>query len=185
MYERASSAKAWRRTGAAPGQLPSAWRVAAPGSSYLGVLLLLPCLLRSLDAKTFSMADKRTLLDAYNQPALQLERKMLTLHGTWLLSNPRTGQRVAEVKPSLMSLTPCECDTPAAACHKLFWQCHCEPGQGEGGCEQCYLCSATHLHDQLQLVLPTRSRTSCVCNSCTELPEGLRLHLQLSSSRLG
>jgi hypothetical protein len=61
------------------------------------------------------MADKRTLLDAYNQPALQLERKMLTLHGTWLLTNPRTGQRVAEVKPSLMSLTPCKYGVAPAA----------------------------------------------------------------------
>jgi hypothetical protein len=64
--------------------------------------------LHSLDAKLLSIGDKRTLLDAYGQPALQMERKMLTLHGTWLMTNPRTGQRVAEVKPSLMSLSPCE-----------------------------------------------------------------------------
>jgi uncharacterized protein YxjI len=64
--------------------------------------------LHSLDAKLLSIGDKRTLLDAYGQPALQMERKMLTLHGTWLMTNPRTGQRVAEIKPSLMSLSPCE-----------------------------------------------------------------------------
>jgi hypothetical protein len=56
----------------------------------------------------FSIAGKRTLLDAYKQHAVQMERRILTLHGTWFINHPCTGQRLAEVKPALFSFTPCE-----------------------------------------------------------------------------
>lgn len=62
----------------------------------------------TLAAAAISMRDKRQLLDAYNQPLVQMEQKMLSLHSTWLMVDPRSGRKLAEVKPALMSLTPCE-----------------------------------------------------------------------------
>jgi hypothetical protein len=62
-----------------------------------------------LSAALFSIGNKRQLLDAYGTPLLHMERKMLSLHGTWLLVRPSDGARVAELKSSLMSLTPCKC----------------------------------------------------------------------------
>jgi hypothetical protein len=37
-----------------------------------------------------------------------MERKALTLHGTWVMRRPGDGVKVAEIKPSMMSLSPCE-----------------------------------------------------------------------------
>jgi hypothetical protein len=61
-----------------------------------------------LSAALFSIGNKRQLLDAYGTPLLHIERKMLSLHGTWLLLRPSDGAKLAELKSSLMSLTPCE-----------------------------------------------------------------------------
>jgi uncharacterized protein YxjI len=61
-----------------------------------------------LSAALFSIGNKRQLLDAYGSPLLHMERKMLSLHNTWLLVRPSDGAKVAELKPSMMSLTPCE-----------------------------------------------------------------------------
>lgn len=63
----------------------------------------------TLAAAAISMRDKRQLLDAYNQPLVHMEKKMLSLHNSWLMVDPRSGRKLAEVKPSLMSLTPCKC----------------------------------------------------------------------------
>ncbi len=41
-----------------------------------------------LDARLMSFADQRALLDAYNRPLVQMQKKMLSLHGTWLMSTP-------------------------------------------------------------------------------------------------
>jgi len=38
-----------------------------------------------------------------------LERKLLTMHGTWIMRRPGDGVKVADIKPSMMSLSPCEC----------------------------------------------------------------------------
>ncbi|KAF6261719.1 tubby C-terminal-like domain-containing protein [Scenedesmus sp. NREL 46B-D3] len=59
-----------------------------------------------LSAALFSIGNKRQLLDAYGSPLLHMERKMLSLHGTWLLLRPSDGAKLAELKSSLMSLTP-------------------------------------------------------------------------------
>lgn len=77
-------------------------------------LLLLPLRLLpgrpifKLSAAVFSIGNKRQLLDAYGTPLLHMERKMMSLHGTWLLLRPSDGAKLAELKSSLMSLTPCE-----------------------------------------------------------------------------
>jgi hypothetical protein len=77
-------------------------------------LLLLPIFagrtVFKLSAATFSSRNKRTLLDAYGTPLLHMERKKLSLYSTWLLVRPSDGARIAELKPALMSLTPCECN---------------------------------------------------------------------------
>jgi hypothetical protein len=54
------------------------------------------------------LRNKRQLLDAYGSPLLHMERKMISLHDTWLLVRPSDGARIAELKPALMSLTPCK-----------------------------------------------------------------------------
>jgi hypothetical protein len=64
-----------------------------------------------------SFTGKRTLLDAHNQPALQMERKFISLRNTWSVNNPSTGQRIAKFRPSISFFTPCECTTTAAAAH--------------------------------------------------------------------
>jgi hypothetical protein len=70
-----------------------------------------------LSAALFSIGSKRQLLDAYGSPLLDMERKMLSLHGTWLLLRPSDGMKLAELKSSLMSLTPCEL---CSACFPAF-----------------------------------------------------------------
>jgi hypothetical protein len=35
-----------------------------------------------------------------------MEKKMLSLHGSWIMSSAGTGGKVAEIKPALASLTP-------------------------------------------------------------------------------
>ncbi|KAF8061132.1 LURP-related protein [Scenedesmus sp. PABB004] len=60
----------------------------------------------TLAAAAFSVGGKRQLLDAGGAPLLCIERKLLSLHGTWVLTRPGDGARLAEVKPSLASLTP-------------------------------------------------------------------------------
>ncbi|WIA19859.1 hypothetical protein OEZ85_005762 [Tetradesmus obliquus] len=59
-----------------------------------------------LSAAVCSIGNKRQLLDAYGTPLLHMERKMMSLHGTWLLLRPSDGAKLAELKSSLMSLTP-------------------------------------------------------------------------------
>ncbi len=41
-----------------------------------------------LDARLISFSDKRALLDAYGRPVVQMQKKLLSLHGTWLMNTP-------------------------------------------------------------------------------------------------
>jgi uncharacterized protein YxjI len=59
-----------------------------------------------LNPKLFSLSQKRTLLDAYGQPCILLEQKLASLHGSWIMKNGYSGAKVAEIKPSIMSLSP-------------------------------------------------------------------------------
>eukprot|EP00877_Chromochloris_zofingiensis_P005100 jgi/Chrzof1/14591/Cz09g08190.t1 len=62
-----------------------------------------------LNANKFSLGQKRVLMDAYGQPCVGMEQKMLTLHGTWLMyrgASFDSVSKVAEIKPAMMSLTP-------------------------------------------------------------------------------
>ena len=61
-----------------------------------------------LAAATFSLGNKRQLLDCNNVPICIMEKKMISLHGSWVMSRADNGMKVAEVKPALASLTPCE-----------------------------------------------------------------------------
>lgn len=64
-----------------------------------------------LNANKFSLGQKRVLMDAYGQPCVGMEQKMLTLHGTWLMyrgASFDSVSKVAEIKPAMMSLTPCK-----------------------------------------------------------------------------
>jgi hypothetical protein len=55
-----------------------------------------------------SFSSSRQLLDVYNAPILQMKKKMPSLRGSWLLHRASDGMRVATVRPSTFSFTPCE-----------------------------------------------------------------------------
>lgn len=50
-----------------------------------------------------SSAGKKHLYDAQGRPIVDLDKKMVSLHGTWLLTRSADGSRIAEVKPSKKS----------------------------------------------------------------------------------
>lgn len=47
-----------------------------------------------------SSGGKKQLFDAHGRPLVDLEKKMISMHGTWLLKRSADGTRIAEVKPS-------------------------------------------------------------------------------------
>lgn len=47
-----------------------------------------------------SSAGKKHLYDAEGRSLVDLDKKMVSLHGTWLLTRSADGSRIAEVKPS-------------------------------------------------------------------------------------
>lgn len=47
-----------------------------------------------------SLSGSRTLLDVYQAPVLQMQRKMPSLRGTWLINRAADGVRVASVRPA-------------------------------------------------------------------------------------
>lgn len=59
-------------------------------------------------APSLSMSQPRKLLDVYNAPVLNMERKVPSLRGTWLISRASDKVNVASVRPS-MGLSPSEC----------------------------------------------------------------------------
>jgi hypothetical protein len=48
-----------------------------------------------------SLSGNRTLLDIYQAPVLQMQRKMPSLRGTWLMNRAADGVRVASVRPAM------------------------------------------------------------------------------------
>jgi uncharacterized protein YxjI len=48
-----------------------------------------------------SMTGSRVLLDVYNTPVLQMERKMPSMRGTWLINRAADKVRVASLRPSM------------------------------------------------------------------------------------
>jgi hypothetical protein len=62
-----------------------------------------------LAAGPFSMHGKRQLLNACsNTPVLSMERKVFSLHGSWLISLPGDGGRLAKVQPEVLTVPrPC------------------------------------------------------------------------------
>jgi hypothetical protein len=54
-----------------------------------------------------SISGQRVLLDVYKTPVLQMERKMPSMRGTWLVNRASDRVRVASVRPS-MGLSPRE-----------------------------------------------------------------------------
>lgn len=47
-----------------------------------------------------SSGGKKHLYDADGRSMVDLEKKMVSLHGTWMLTRSADGTRIAEVKPS-------------------------------------------------------------------------------------
>jgi hypothetical protein len=105
----------------------------APNDNLSLELLLLPIFagrtVFKLSAATFSSRNKRQLLDAYGSPLLHMERKRLSLHGTWLLVRPSDGARIAELKPAMMSLTPCECILQPEVSGRFMFASSCMAGR--------------------------------------------------------
>jgi hypothetical protein len=63
----------------------------------------------SQDARLFSLADKRVLLDAYGAPAAAVARKLVSLRGSFAIYRGASFEpqdKVAEVKPAMLSLMP-------------------------------------------------------------------------------
>jgi len=54
-----------------------------------------------------SSAGKKHLYDAEGRSLVDLDKKMVSLHGTWLLTRSADGSRIAEVKPSKKSEYMC------------------------------------------------------------------------------
>lgn len=54
-----------------------------------------------------SIAGSRVLMDVYNAPVLQMERKMPSLRGTWLINRASDRRQICFVRPA-MGLSPCE-----------------------------------------------------------------------------
>jgi uncharacterized protein YxjI len=50
-----------------------------------------------------STGGKKHLYDAEGRSMVDLEKKMVSLHGTWMLTRSADGTRIAEVKPSKKS----------------------------------------------------------------------------------
>ncbi|KAI3430269.1 hypothetical protein D9Q98_004865 [Chlorella vulgaris] len=62
-----------------------------------------------VDAKMFSMREKRVLLDAAGRPAAALQKKLISLKPAWQLfrGGDFSGQPIATIKQKLMTLKPC------------------------------------------------------------------------------
>lgn len=47
-----------------------------------------------------SSGGKKHLYDAEGRSLVDLDKKMISMHGTWMLTRSADGSRIAEVKPS-------------------------------------------------------------------------------------
>lgn len=62
----------------------------------------------NLQAASLSFTGSRQLLDVYNNPVLQMQKKVPSLRGSWLINRAADRVRVATVRPSTFSFTPCK-----------------------------------------------------------------------------
>jgi uncharacterized protein YxjI len=62
----------------------------------------------NLQAASLSFSNSRQLLDVYNSPVLHMQKKMPSLRGSWLINRASDRVRVATVRPSTFSFTPCK-----------------------------------------------------------------------------
>lgn len=72
-----------------------------------------------------SLSGSRTLLDVYKAPVLQMQRKMPSLRGTWLMNRAPDGVRVASVRPAF-GFSPSR-SPRHSLCH---WQCSVSTHKG-------------------------------------------------------
>lgn len=74
----------------------------------------------NLQAASLSFTDSRQLLDVYNNPVLQMQKKVPSLRGSWLINRATDRVRVATVRPSTFSFTPCRCCWDVMPCVLFF-----------------------------------------------------------------
>lgn len=62
----------------------------------------------NLAAAPISFSESRQLLDVYNTPLLHMQRKVMSLRGSWHINRATDRLCVARVKPAFFSFTPSE-----------------------------------------------------------------------------
>ncbi|KAI8896918.1 tubby C-terminal-like domain-containing protein [Globomyces pollinis-pini] len=59
----------------------------------------------SLDSQTWSLRDKRVLLDSTNRPVVTLQKKLFSIGSKWEATSP-TGQKLFSIEPKIFTLNP-------------------------------------------------------------------------------
>jgi uncharacterized protein YxjI len=83
----------------------------------------------NLAAAPISFNNSRQLLDVYNTPLLHMQRKVMSLRGSWCINRAADRVRIARVKPAFFSFTPSEWTRdPGVDCTDLASDLqHCKP----------------------------------------------------------